>query len=210
MNDNIYMQSYPYVLQDGDRIEAYARIVADELLKLHRDSDMLAIYTRIDELPEEILDILARDLNVKWYLYDGNIDTKRTQIKSCFYVHRHRGTVAAVRTALTDLYPSTGIEEWFDYNGQPGRFKLNIEIGENGVEVEPYKLYKTLELYKRLSAALEKVTLKKRDELEIKVGIVEQRASKLFVKCEPLDTVYYCDEDGAILTDEDGNSLIAF
>ena len=35
---------------------------------------------------------------------------------------------------------------------------------------------------KEISAALEKVTLKKRDKLEIKVGIVEQRASKFFVE----------------------------
>ena len=208
--NNDYMRSFPNALRDGSGIEAYARIIADELLSLHRDSDMLAIYTRIDELPEDILDILARDFKVSWYLYDGNIATKRLQIKSCFYIHRHRGTVSAVRTALTDLYPSTETEEWFDYNGQPGRFRLNIEICENGIEVEPYKLYKTLELYKRLSAALEKVTLKKRDKLEIKVGIVEQRASKFFVECETFDNVYYCDENGDMLTDEDGSLLIAF
>ncbi len=207
MNDNVFMQSFPYALKDGAGIEAYAKVAADELLALHRDSDMLAIFTRIDELPTEILDILARDFNVKWYLYDGTLATKRAQIKSCFYVHRHRGTVSAVSTALSDLYPSAKVTEWFEYNGRPGRFKIDLEISENGVEVEPEKIEKTLELYKRLSAALDKVVLTKRDESHIKIGFGVRYNNRYIVQAQGY-IVALCDEGDALLTDEDGNVLV--
>ena len=207
--NNDFMRSFPSALSEKDGIKEYAELVARELAILHNDSNLLAIYSRIDELPSEILDILARDFNVKWYLYDGTLSIKRAQIKSCFYVHRHRGTVSATDTALSDLYPGSKVREWYDYGGNYGRYRIELTASEGGIEIVPENLYRTLNFYKRLSAVLEKVIIKKEDEMAVRIGIVESRISKFHAGGE-VPAVYYCDENMLILTDEEDNALSVF
>ena len=66
-----------------------------------------AIYPRIDELDEALLDILAYDFKVDWYGYDYPLETKRALLKSSFYIHRHLGTKGAVEAAIQSVYPKS-------------------------------------------------------------------------------------------------------
>lgn len=84
----------------------------------------------IDELPEEFLDALAWELDIDWFApkSDRTIDVKRELIKNADEVHKHLGTKAAVESVARDIFGNGTVEEWFEYNGTPGTFKLWVGV----------------------------------------------------------------------------------
>lgn len=107
---------------------ALGQAIAKVMESRQDEIDSLRIYTRIDELPEWLLDILARDFAVDWYDRSYTLEEKRKTIKDSFYVHRHRGTKAAVERAISAIYPNPKVLEWFEYGGDPYHFKLRITV----------------------------------------------------------------------------------
>ena len=100
--DNM-MQQFPIALQKDPKTVALGQAIAKVMESRQDEIDSLRIYTRIDELPEWLLDILARDFAVDWYDRAYTLEEKRKTIKDSFYVHRHRGTKAAVERASDSL-----------------------------------------------------------------------------------------------------------
>ena len=106
--DNM-MQQFPIALQKDPKTVALGQAIAKVMESRQDEIDSLRIYTRIDELPEWLLDILARDFAVDWYDRSYTLEEKRKTIKDSFYVHRHRGTKAAVERAISAIYPNPKI-----------------------------------------------------------------------------------------------------
>ena len=64
------LASLPLVLQQDKSMMALADGIAELLSQRPDEIDHLRIYSAIDRLPEQILDILAYDFKVDWW--DGN------------------------------------------------------------------------------------------------------------------------------------------
>ena len=118
-----YMSNLPRPLDLDSGMHDLGETAATALMWLWADIDLPAIYKNIDSLPESVLDILAKDLKIDWYDFNYSIETKRTVIKGSFYVHRHLGTRGAVDRALSDVWPPSYIEEWWEYGGSPFYFR---------------------------------------------------------------------------------------
>lgn len=122
-------------------------------------ADKSKTYTGIDRAPEVLLDILAVQFKVDWYRDDYPVETKRELIKTAMEVHRHCGTRWAVEKALSLIYPKTSIKEWFEYGGQPGYWRLNVDVtGEAAVYYTPKEIEKRINYARRCSAHLEGIT----------------------------------------------------
>lgn len=65
---------------------------------------------------------------------------KRGVIEASYQVHRHKGTVGAVRRALAALGYNTELSEWFDWTpqGEPYTFGVMGEIGDSGLPPTMY------------------------------------------------------------------------
>ena len=61
------MDSFPLALQKDPKMVALAHSIANVLEQRLDEINLGQIYTRIDELPEDLLDILAKDFAVDWY-----------------------------------------------------------------------------------------------------------------------------------------------
>lgn len=85
------MDSFPLALQKDPKMVALAHSIANVLEQRLDEINLGQIYTRIDQLPEDLLDILAKDFAVDWYDHDYDLAAKRRTIKSAPYIHRHRG-----------------------------------------------------------------------------------------------------------------------
>ena len=120
------LQTLPSVLANDAGMQPLGETASTVLAALWNNIDLPTIYSRIDELPESLLDILAKDFKVDWYNYDHPVETKRAVIKDSFFVHKHLGTVGAVKRALSDVWPSFSLEEWFHYGGEPYHFRVAI------------------------------------------------------------------------------------
>lgn len=158
MIDNAYtlnaenmLRTLPVALQNDSRMIALAKSISQTLDKRVEEISRIVIYNRIDELPENLLDILARDFKVDWYDYDYSVAVKRRVLKRSFYVHRHLGTVGAVRAALDAIYPESKIEEWFDYDGEPYSFRVILNMSSAFVvPVDTERLLWAVNFYKSL------------------------------------------------------------
>lgn len=151
------IRKLPDSLKGSPKIRALASAIAMELQKVNAEIDKTIIYARIDELPEEILDVLAYDLHVDWYDYEHPVEAKRAVIKDSVRVHKYLGTKYAVVTALSSLHPNSAIEEWFEYNGDPYYFRAIIDVTHSRAQADYYTLTKAIEFYKSLRSHLEDI-----------------------------------------------------
>lgn len=141
----------PTALKRDPKIKALAETIEKQLLKVSGNIDNVLIYSRIDELPEELVDVIAYDMHVDWYDYSLPLDTKRGILKSSVKVHKKMGTKYAVETALNELYKGIKVKEWFEYGGEPYRFRILVHIGDNGLtENTSRQIAETVRFYKNL------------------------------------------------------------
>lgn len=163
------LRAFPYALSRDDGMKTLATVVSDELQQLYNGNKRLIIYTNIFRLDEQLLDILARDYKVDWYLYDGTLETKRSQINSCIYVHRHLGTKGALMFALSDICPGTEIEEWFEYGGRPHYFRIVLDVTEQRLPVSQDIVERIVDVVKPARSVLEdnSIVYRSRDYLQI-------------------------------------------
>lgn len=154
--DNI-LSLLPRVLAEDNRMAALATAIARALLKHLNELEAEKIYTRIDDLPEAVLDILAYDFKIDWYDYDFPIEAKRNLIKSNYYVHRHLGTVGAVREAVQGIYPNSAVEEWFDYGGDAYHFRIALESALPVIPFSTEALLTAVYRYKSLRSHLDDI-----------------------------------------------------
>ncbi len=156
--ENILKQ-LPWVLANDRRMNALAASIASSLATLLGEPEATEIYTRIDELPEDLLDILANDFKIDWYNFDYPVVGKRNLIKTNYYVHRHLGTVGAVKEAIRSLYPRSDVEEWWQdwYQGEPFHFRIMLESGYPIIPVANTDILKAVYIYKSLRSHLDAI-----------------------------------------------------
>lgn len=131
MSNTIYNADYsdclPEALKKDPKMVALANATAEALLDISGIMDTVLIYSRFDELPEELVDILAYDMHVDWYDYNYPLEAKRDLVKNSVKVHKKMGTKYAIETALGSLFPESEVEEWFQYEGEPGHFHIILD-----------------------------------------------------------------------------------
>ncbi len=152
------LRTLPDVLKSDESMAALAVSVAQVLSERLSEIQRLTIYSRIDELPEELLDILAYDFKVDWWDGDYTLKEKRKTLKDSWRVHRMLGTKAAVETAISAIYQNTQVSEWFEYNGEPYHFKLLIDATYENVDPAKHqRVLDRVEYYKNLRSVLDEV-----------------------------------------------------
>lgn len=95
--------------------------------KLFQEVINVLIYPRIDELPEEVVDLLAWQFHVDEYHVAKTLEEKRNIVKKAIELHRYKGTKYSVEETLRWLASiNAQVKEWFEYGGEPYRFKLRV------------------------------------------------------------------------------------
>ncbi|KQN58002.1 phage tail protein I [Erwinia sp. Leaf53] len=64
---------------------------------------------------------------------------KRQIVASSMFIHRHKGTVGALRRVVESLGFSLSIDEWWQTGGEPGTFHLDIGVKDVGITDELYQ-----------------------------------------------------------------------
>ena len=164
MNNDIYQidftQIFPTALQHDPKMIALAKSLTAELLAVSGHMEDVLIYSRLDQLPEELVDILAYDMHVDWYSYEDPLAVKRQTVKDSVKVHKYMGTKYAVETALQALFPGTTVQEWFDYGGKPHHFRISVTLAQETMSLKQWEqLIRAVRLVKRLSSWLDDIQI---------------------------------------------------
>ena len=142
----------PRVLQKQPWVEALSRAVLD----LHRKTmgfiDGSQIYTAIDTVSEAVLDALAVSWKIDWYDPEYDLEQKRRIVQTALTIRRTMGTAAAVKAQADAIYPGSTVEEWYEYGGKPGYFRLRVNI-MTVEEQEKFAAMSMAEVERRLAAA---------------------------------------------------------
>lgn len=110
------------------------------------------IYTAIDSASEEVLDALAVGWKVDWYDTGYTVQQKRQCITTALSVRRTMGTLGAVKAQANAIWPGTVVEEWFEYGGEPGYYRLRANI-MTAEEQERFSAMSLSEIERRLAGA---------------------------------------------------------
>lgn len=165
MND-IYSTDFseflPGALRRDPKMIALARVLTEQLLTVSGSMDNVLIYSRFEELPEDLVDILAYDMHVDWYDYSYPLQVKRDLVKNSVKVHKKMGTKYAMETALGSIWPKSEVEEWFSYEGEPHHFRVVCDVTEDRITASLAQLVKAIRMYKRLSSHLDGIVYQTR------------------------------------------------
>lgn len=213
-NSETMLGTFPEALAQDEEQKALAKVTADEFEELYINNNLASLYTRIDDLSEEMLDILAYDFKVDWWDKNYSIEEKRSTLKSSWSVHRKLGTPGAVSRAISAIYKNVEILEWWKYNGNSHYFKLLIDTG--GVFADYEKLLRLIErvrFYKNKRSLIETIEFDIEKEMPIFYGLALQGGNmeELTVNYggfDPAAFMFLTDISDAVFTDASGNLLL--
>ena len=151
----------PPSLAQDENIKALSQALDTQLQKIENQIINVLILPRIDQISNpELLDLLAWQFHIEGYELAQTVEEKRNLIKSAIELHRYKGTKYAIKKVLEALGLEGQVKEWFEYNGQPYRFR--VELGVTNRQITPElrnKLVKLIEDYKNERSWLEEIVL---------------------------------------------------
>lgn len=86
-----------------------------------------------DRCPAKFLPYLAWAFSVDRWDEKWTTAEKRQAVKDAFYIHRRKGTIAAIRRVIETLGYSMSIEEWWQVADPAGTFRLAIDVNDIGI-----------------------------------------------------------------------------
>lgn len=157
--DDVKMENLlPFWMKENPDDVALAKQVNKAIRKLYATSQLLTTWDKLDQLPEEVLDRLAWELDVDWYDSGASKETKVALIRDSEYIHSKKGTVAAVEKVIKAYFGDEKLMEWFEYGGDPHHFKV-FTTNPNLVAQNLEKFLYMLEKVKRKSSKLDAIMI---------------------------------------------------
>lgn len=124
LNDLDFIRLLPQFMRDDAAVRGLAAGINAIIPSLSASVKTLSTWDHIDELSEAELDELAWELNILWYDPSATIAVRRDLVKNSDKVWQYIGTKWAVENVITTYFGEGYIQEWFEYEGQPGRFRV--------------------------------------------------------------------------------------
>ncbi|WP_040948482.1 phage tail protein I [Gorillibacterium massiliense] len=167
-------------MQRDEAVEGMSTAIGKQLRDIVSSVDKSLIYGRINDLPEEALDILAWQFGAEWYDANVSLETKRKAINDVLYLAQIRGTPAAVKRVIEIYFGDGHIEEWFEYSGEPYYFR--VVTNNDSVTNEQASLFiKATDSVKNLRSKLAAVVIQSTESCDLKIGISLHMADKLTI-----------------------------
>lgn len=136
LSDTELIELLPSSIANDEDARAMALALQPEIDDVDALIPLLEIYKRIDELPEQILFLLAWENKMhgpEWVLAQ-TIEDKRNLVKNSFELNKRRGTRWAVERIFEILRLKADIVEWYEEGGAPATFRIAIlDVSGRGI-----------------------------------------------------------------------------
>lgn len=161
LRDTGLIEGLPPIIANQHWVKVIDAVYRERQRKVLDAADKLHVYSGIDSASEELLDVLAVQFKVDWYDTGYPLETKRRVIKTALEVRCYCGTEWAVAKAISAIYPNARIEEWYDYGGTPGYWRLVVDTTDEEVPFYTARqVEQKLGYARRCTAHLERITYK--------------------------------------------------
>ncbi len=176
-------------------------INASQLLKDLENSSLKATslealnryVTNPDLAPDNILPWLAWAVSVDDWSDNWSLAVKRNVIKASINIHKKKGTIGALRSALEAFnYENIKVQEWFDYGGDPNFFRVFFDVTEPGFDVGILpQVQKVIDNTKNVRSHLESL----KAFLSAEMGLINMGSAMISKEITPLPQFIYENDD---------------
>ena len=170
LTDLEFIRLLPQFMRSDKAVQGLAAGIDSIIPALTAEIEKLSTWDRIDTLSEAELDDLAWELNIQWYDKSAAIDVKRNLVRDSDKVFKKLGTKWAVENVINTYFGEGYVEEWFQYGGEPGCFRIystNPTVNESKFT----EFLNLLNKVKRASSQLDGVFISLTGQMNMSVGV---------------------------------------
>lgn len=138
LNQCSLLDILPDSLTDDENVVNTAKAIDPELQLCAGTVDLPSIYVSIDRLTSLQLDHLALQWDVSVWRDYWPVSLKRSVLKTAIADKRKRGTLKAVKEALSSIGSSASVVEWWqtEPKGTPHTFKIYVTLSDSEGTIE--------------------------------------------------------------------------
>ncbi len=162
LSEAVFLDMLPRLFRDDRTVRGIAAACDMLQRRLLEAGALMPLWTRIAEQP-------ATALNLLWYDRGATLAQKRAIVGSAEKVYRQLGTPAAVRQVAQDYFGPATVEEWWEYSGEPGHFRIKIQA-QSLTQDQIDMFTRKVRWVKRASAQLDSITAEEIAEGTLRVG----------------------------------------
>lgn len=155
-----------------------------------------------DKCPVVFLPYLAWAFSVDRWDEKWPAAEKRKVVKDAFYIHRRKGTVAAINRVIENMGYTMTIEEWWEVADPAGTFRLTIDVMDIGITEEMVnELERLIGDAKPVSRHIAGINIKVRTEAAIYTSAAATQGDIISVHAEGYRPTHPVKYDGKIRFD---------
>lgn len=161
----------PSSLADDATMLAAAEMLDAEFERIDNLIPFAAPWQCLDRLTEPALSYLAAECSVDVWDAGWSVERKRAVLDKALLLHRKKGTAQAVIDSLEVLGFQARYINWPEFGGDPFTFRMEVDVLEEGVKAETYKLInQAIEENKALRSHLDGLGVFLSTEGDVRVG----------------------------------------
>lgn len=126
LKDDCLQQILPGSIASDKTVQDVAKAIGAKLQLINRQTELILLLPRLDELSEALVDELVWQYHVDSYDYQADIEKKRALVRNAIAWHRYKGTPAAVEEVCSAVFQSAKVFEWWEYGGEPYHFQVRL------------------------------------------------------------------------------------
>lgn len=127
LRDSQIADILPDILKYRPDVQAVSYAIRMQIARIYDLSQRCRMLAGIDAIGEDVLDLLAIELQSIYYDTSLPIDKKRDIIRSTLRWHWYGGTKASVEDYIRTIFGGGDVTEWYEYGGSPYTFKIDAE-----------------------------------------------------------------------------------
>lgn len=169
LRDLDFIKLLPQFMRDDQAVRGLAAGINQLVPETAESISALSDWNNIDTMTSNQLDELAWELNILWYNPAASLEVRRSVIKNSDKVYKHLGTKWAVQNVIHSYFGDGTVEEWWQYDGQPGHFRIMTA----NQELEAEKLSECVNIVnkvKRASAKLDEIIITASGKAIVHIG----------------------------------------
>ena len=170
-NEGEILNLLPAAIKNDSDVIAISYALEKGKEKLLAYCERIKLLSNVDALPEELVDLLALELNSHYYDQDLSLEQKRNIVKATLGWYMQAGTVAAVEEMMDIIFGNGGTVEWYNYAegpGKPGTFDIFTDMILSPELME--QLITVLRRVKKASAHLRRLEIKRNHYHDLEFG----------------------------------------
>ncbi len=151
----------PDILRKDKRLKAFAELEDKNFKEVSAKLPYLFVY-KLENLSDSELEELAWQFDISKIEWELATDRKQKEelIKNNILLKAKRGTPWAIKRVLELLGLKGQLQEWFEYDGKPYHFKLNIFSKNKYISPQTEdKLIQLINQYKNERSHIEKISI---------------------------------------------------